>query len=224
MPHRDRGTTPQVDPQTRVGGVDSTKAVPSPRRPQRRTRRHLTITRGKSRDLRLVPLHLTITDALREYADQIAPTRRPSVGHASGKAAVASRQVGQTVARCRRATCTTRSARPPPGRGSEPNKSSPDPRPEAQLRGQHPAGLVSRRRRRCGLDASAVDLPRTYPSGQHLLVSGRGARTHGPRRGPSREQPTRNRRAAERRGQGVVTSLAPLPDPKANTVSTPQLS
>ena len=36
----------------------------------------LTITRGKSRDPRLVPLHQTTTDALRDYADRIAPTRR----------------------------------------------------------------------------------------------------------------------------------------------------
>lgn len=36
----------------------------------------LTITRGKSRDPRLVPLHPTTTDALRDYADRIAPTRR----------------------------------------------------------------------------------------------------------------------------------------------------
>lgn len=35
----------------------------------------LTITRGKSRDPRLVPLHPTTTDALRDYADRIAPTR-----------------------------------------------------------------------------------------------------------------------------------------------------
>ncbi|KQY56233.1 hypothetical protein ASD66_01160 [Nocardioides sp. Root151] len=36
----------------------------------------LTITRGKSRDPRLVPLHPTTTAALRDYAQSVAPTRR----------------------------------------------------------------------------------------------------------------------------------------------------
>lgn len=36
----------------------------------------LTITRGKSRDPRLVPPHPTTTTALRDYAERIAPTRR----------------------------------------------------------------------------------------------------------------------------------------------------
>jgi len=36
----------------------------------------LTITRGKSRDPRLVPLHPTTTDVLRDYVNRIAPTRR----------------------------------------------------------------------------------------------------------------------------------------------------
>jgi integrase/recombinase XerD len=44
----------------------------------------LTLTRGKSRDPRLVPLHSTTTDVLREYADRIAPTRRPDA-RASGQ-------------------------------------------------------------------------------------------------------------------------------------------
>jgi integrase len=37
----------------------------------------LTITRGKSRDPRLVPLHPTTTDVLCDYAERVAPTRRP---------------------------------------------------------------------------------------------------------------------------------------------------
>lgn len=36
----------------------------------------LTVTRGKSRDPRLVPLHQTTTEALRDYAEQVARTRR----------------------------------------------------------------------------------------------------------------------------------------------------
>jgi integrase/recombinase XerD len=40
----------------------------------------LAITRGKSRDPRLVRLHPTTTEALRDYADKIAPTRRGDRG------------------------------------------------------------------------------------------------------------------------------------------------
>lgn len=36
----------------------------------------LTITRGKSRDPRLVPVHPTTARALRDYAEQVAPVRR----------------------------------------------------------------------------------------------------------------------------------------------------
>jgi integrase/recombinase XerD len=59
---------------------------------------------------------------------------RHSLGEAMIRAEVPLTSIGQvlrhhdpltTAARCRRATCTTRSARPPPGRGCEPNKSSP---------------------------------------------------------------------------------------------------
>lgn len=38
----------------------------------------LTITRGKSRDPRLVPLHPTTTAALRDYTERVAPARRGS--------------------------------------------------------------------------------------------------------------------------------------------------
>lgn len=38
----------------------------------------LTVTRGKSRDRRLVPLHPTTTAALRDYAERLAPARRAS--------------------------------------------------------------------------------------------------------------------------------------------------
>lgn len=38
----------------------------------------LTITRGKSRDPRLVPLHPTTTAALRDYVERVAPSRRGS--------------------------------------------------------------------------------------------------------------------------------------------------
>jgi len=38
----------------------------------------LTITRGKSRDPRLVPLHPTTTTAMRDSAERVAPTRRSS--------------------------------------------------------------------------------------------------------------------------------------------------
>ena len=48
----------------------------------------LTITRGKSRNPRLVPLHSTTTGVLREYADKIVPTRRPNAqsGQRGGRA------------------------------------------------------------------------------------------------------------------------------------------
>lgn len=48
----------------------------------------LAITRGKSRDPRLVPLHPTTTAALRDYAERVAPARRdnsPSSGPSSSR-------------------------------------------------------------------------------------------------------------------------------------------
>ena len=44
----------------------------------------LTITRGKSRDPRLVPLHPSTTTALRDYAERVAPTRRSRSTRTSG--------------------------------------------------------------------------------------------------------------------------------------------
>lgn len=44
----------------------------------------LTITRGKSRDPRLVPLHPTTTAALRNYAEQVAPTRHGRIAQGCG--------------------------------------------------------------------------------------------------------------------------------------------
>lgn len=51
----------------------------------------LTITRGKSRDPRLVPLHPTTSAALRDYAERIAPTRRGHRARTSGSSGAGAR-------------------------------------------------------------------------------------------------------------------------------------
>jgi len=84
----------------------------------------LTITRGKSRDPRLVPLHPTTTAALRDYAERIAP---PAGAAAPGPADLWAVGRGSSpclaVGRCRRATSTMRSERSPPGSGCAPRPS-----------------------------------------------------------------------------------------------------
>lgn len=135
---------------------------------------------GKSRQL---PLHPSAVGGLRDYLDlrdRLQSDPRTSALLVSTRGCrlrynrvweIFHRLVGQAELTPRSPGCTPRM------------------RPSPQLRGHHPAGLVSRRRRRGGHAAAPVDLSRPHRSQAHLLVPLRrpGAARAGRR--PARRSP-----------------------------------